>query len=261
MTDIKLSDVFDELLSKNFLITVGAVALLLQSFSFCNYSNINYLISLMIGVFVFYNFKLFFHNLVRSVITILILTFVTLQSHLTVLSYLVQFFCFLTTFFYHSSIFKNNLRSVPYLKLFLIGSIWVLLTSFIPLAEKKLFVIDKLDFLFMLERFVFLTAMALLFDVRDIDSDTQKKLKTIPNKLGIFYTKILVVNLLVFWIILSLNVYSGYNKFIVIFTFMVGTIFVLLIDKKWKRTTYNLIFDGLILIHSTLMTITLSELF
>jgi 4-hydroxybenzoate polyprenyltransferase len=256
-----IRDAFDELLSCNLVITFGAGALLFHSYSYFNYFNLYYLFSLLAGVFVFYNFKLFFDNPVKSVLTIITLFLAIVQSQLSVLSYLILFISFIITFFYHSSILKTNLRSIPYLKLFLIGLIWVLLTSFIPLVEKKIFAFEKLDFLYILERFIFLISMALLFDLRDIDFDIQNKLKTIPNRIGVFYTKFLVLVLLTLWFILCLIVYSGMIHTVVTSTFLVGTLSVLLVNRKWERTTYILIFDGLILMHSTFMSIMLSELF
>ncbi len=252
---------FNKLISYNLVISFGAIALLYQSYIYLDYFNFYYQISLITGVFVFYNYKLFFINLISSLLTILILTLLTFQSHLSFLSYSILVISFLITFFYFSTIFKINLRSVPYLKLFLIVTIWVLLTSFIPLVEKKVFDFESLDYLFMLERFIFLTAMALVFDLRDIGFDIQNKLKTIPNQLGILYTKLLIVILLIIWLFICLNIYSRYIYFTVLFTFLLGTMSVLLVNKKWERTTYILIFDGLILMHSTFMSIMLSELF
>jgi hypothetical protein len=89
-------------------------------------------------------------------------------------------FSLLYAFFYR----KNNrwigLRDVPYLKIFLLAGVIAGITFFIPVFRK---VPNTTVWLNFLERIVFLIAVIIPFDVRDMDKD-RKSIQTIPMLLG-----------------------------------------------------------------------------
>lgn len=258
--DSSCKKLYLSLLNFNLIITLGAIAMIAHTYIFIEYYNFLYLISISVGVITFYNFNFIYNNRILAAISLLTILITILNSGLSAFSNILLFLSFVITFCYHYSIKNFNLRRIPYLKLLIISSVWVILTLIIPVLEKNE-LLERGDIFFLLERFIFLISMALLFDLRDIDFDIQNKLKTIPNRIGVFYTKFLVLVLLTLWFILCLIVYSGMIHTVVTSTFLIGTLSVLLVSRKWERTTYILIFDGLILMHSTFMSIMLSELF
>ena len=91
---------------------------------------------------------------------------------------------------YPLSININNksysLRSIPFLKVFLISFVWSYVTFLIPLIYHG-YSIDYyyLDFFF--QRFLFVLAIAIPFDIRDRYID---KIKTLPNTIGVFNTQV-----------------------------------------------------------------------
>jgi 4-hydroxybenzoate polyprenyltransferase len=79
---------------------------------------------------------------------------------------------------------KFGLRNVPGLKLLLIGVTWALSIVLLPIIEAKNayhVTISNSDMLLLTaKRFLFITAMAIPFDIRDLFQDRKLGLKTIP---------------------------------------------------------------------------------
>lgn len=129
--------------------------------------------------------KIFFYFVVSfSVIGFLITLFQAKFSVLLALSPLA-----LITIFYsipiansHKGIFR--LREIPYLKIFLIAIVWSVVTVLLPVIYHNA-AIDFVDFIcIILERFLFVFAITIPFDIRDMEEDTASSLKTLPLQLG-----------------------------------------------------------------------------
>lgn len=77
-----------------------------------------------------------------------------------------------------------RLRDVPYLKLLLISFNWTAITLLLPIAQAGHDIgIGRLIPL-AIERFLFMCAICLPFDIRDMEADRQSNLMTIPLRLG-----------------------------------------------------------------------------
>lgn len=80
---------------------------------------------------------------------------------------------------------KTGLRNIPGLKLLLIAGVWAASTVLLPILATAEIQINKLQTLILLaQRFLFVAAITLPFDIRDIDQDKAYALKTIPVQLG-----------------------------------------------------------------------------
>ena len=102
------------------------------------------------------------------------------------------FFCSVLALFYSIPIF--NIRNVPGLKLFLIAFIWTALTFVIPLLNTK--IQFDLDFYFLFfQRFLFLVAITIPFDIRDFKID-KKSIKSLPMLVGVKKSKWIAIGLL-----------------------------------------------------------------
>jgi len=106
------------------------------------------------------------------------------------------------TFFYVFPLKKYSLRNVAGLKLFLIAFSWAGITVLFPLAQNYL-QFHFTDWITFLQRFLFVIAITIPFDIRDVIYDVSE-LKTLPQQLGILKTKKLGVGLLFLFIILEL---------------------------------------------------------
>ena len=81
----------------------------------------------------------------------------------------------------------KGLRHVPGLKLFLIAFTWAGLTVLYPLAAGNV-AIDGMAGLFFLQRFLFIAAITIPFDIRDLQLD-MPELGTLPQVLGVGRSK------------------------------------------------------------------------
>ncbi len=83
---------------------------------------------------------------------------------------------------------RFGLRNIPGLKLLLIGLTWSLSVVLLPIFEAKnmqhLAVSNTAMLLLTAKRFLFITAMAIPFDIRDLFHDRKVGLKTIPVVFG-----------------------------------------------------------------------------
>ena len=81
---------------------------------------------------------------------------------------------------------KHNfkLREIPYLKIFLISFIWSASTIVLPLIQANEKIFSTPVSLLFTERFLFIFAIALQFDIRDMHADRRAGLKTIPTLIG-----------------------------------------------------------------------------
>ncbi len=79
----------------------------------------------------------------------------------------------------------KRLRDYPFIKVFLIAYTWAWVTVIVPMWELQ---VDGLWWLFF-ERFFFILAITLPFDIRDILLDRRQEVKTIPVLIGTKRTK------------------------------------------------------------------------
>ncbi|MBC3540557.1 hypothetical protein ACFSC6_11765 [Rufibacter sediminis] len=94
------------------------------------------------------------------------------------------------------------LRDIPYLKVFLIAYVWTAITVQLPLTEvgHDLFSSDSL--ILFVRRFLFLFALTLVFDIRDINKDKLTQTVTFPTRWGVQNTKKLALVFLFLFVLL-----------------------------------------------------------
>ena len=95
----------------------------------------------------------------------------------------------LVTLFYSVPVFKNKksifrLREIPCLKIFLISFVWSASTIFLPVIQSARTFTKATILAMLLERFLFVFAITIPFDIRDMQADTRQRLKTIPLLIG-----------------------------------------------------------------------------
>lgn len=90
---------------------------------------------------------------------------------------------------------RRRLRDFHYIKIFFIALAWSWITVWIPAVH-----IGRTHnlpvYLLLLERFFFITAIGIPFDIRDLEIDRANGVKTIPTWLGITHSKWLAVGML-----------------------------------------------------------------
>src|SRR5690606_18217476 len=85
---------------------------------------------------------------------------------------------------------NKRLRDIGQIKIFLIAGVWAFITVVLPFVDHGAGFSFALV-LISLERAVFIFAITLPFDIRDMKVDSQELLTTIPGRIGIEKTKLL----------------------------------------------------------------------
>ncbi len=142
-------------------------------------------------------------------------------------------------------LFGKRLRDYPIIKIFMVSLVWAAIATLIPLYHGDIDMSTRLIIFF--EKYFFIFAIVIPFDIRDIEFDCSNKVKTIPNKYGIKASIYLALISLLFSILLTLfliktGTYQGKQGVAVILGYFITGYFV--IQSKNKKNDYY--FTGLI---------------
>lgn len=127
----------------------------------------------------------------------------------------------LITFFYSVPVFRSNrhffrLREIPYLKIFLIAIVWSATTILLPVVQsEKSFSNTNIAFI-LTERFFFIFAISIPFDIRDREADQHAGLKTFPILLTEKWAMLVsYISLAVFFLITAFHYQQAGTNFII----------------------------------------------
>lgn len=149
-------------------------------------------------------------------ISLLIYTTYTAIIGLIILSFFVEFKALIlliilgfVTVLYVLPFLKNNnktfyIREIPYVKIIFVVTIWTIVTVVIPIKSINFSTNSNEINYYIIIRFLLYLVLILPFEIRDVFTD-DKSLKTLPQYIGIFNTKIFGLILLVF--IALVNIY------------------------------------------------------
>lgn len=150
---------------------------------------------------------------------------------------------------------KFGLRNIPGLKPFLITLVWTLSTVLLPILESKelhLTTVSMQDTtLLITKRFLFVFALTVPFDIRDLFEDNKLGVKTIPviigEKRAYLFCSVL---LLAYVIMLFLYQNNGFNSDFFALTFTVALTGWLIFKSKWEKNEYYYFFylDGVLIL-------------
>ncbi len=169
----------------------------------------------------------------------------------------------LTATLYYGSIFpKNpthNLRSIGWLKPFVIGFVWTGVVSIYPLLYKAIenhqhFEPHWLVWMFFIKNFIFISILCILFDIKDYAADHNSQLKTFVVRLGLRKTLFYVIIPLALVSFISFIIFTLSRHLPLTRIFINSVPYILLITVTWsmqRRKTilyYLAIIDGLLLV-------------
>ncbi len=133
-----------------------------------------------------------------------------------------------------------NLRSIPFIKVYLIAIVWVVSCIMFPILYENI----ELQFqhiALLLIFFFYLIGITIPFDIRDIKYDSTS-LKTIPQLIGVEKAKILAISLLLISIgIVAFLMIAGYMKFnlgVLSISLFAGSIFLVMRCNESKNGYY-----------------------
>ncbi|WP_242691596.1 UbiA family prenyltransferase [Desertivirga arenae] len=124
-----------------------------------------------------------------TITLIAVISIIPLAFFLSPASQVLMFFLGVIAVAYNLPLFTMNdkkfgLRNIPGLKLFLIALIWSLSCVLVPIIETGMPVRTSDTIVLIAKRFLFIAAITVPFDIRDLYQDKSYDLKTIPVMLG-----------------------------------------------------------------------------
>ena len=168
------------------------------------------------------------------------------------------------TLFYSLPLFKskNNifrLREISCLKIFLISFVWSASTIFLPIIQSADVFNKEEVLLIFIERFLFVFAITIPFDIRDMRADAKEKLMTIPILIGKKNSLIVSNFVLVLFTILCVAHYQHSHFLLIIVAFILSassTFFFINSKKIQAKHFYHYgILDGTMLLQGLLVLV------
>lgn len=148
-------------------------------------------------------------------------------------------FLILTFLYVKPTVFDNNilsLRSVPFLKMMSIALSWAGVTVLFPIMQET-GSLNELAWIEFFERFLFVFALTIPFDIRDVNIDSEQ-MHTIPQVIGGKWSKWLAILFLVLVLILEHQYFAFWhfeaNKTYVLFAYLS----VLILNSTPKRSRW-----------------------
>lgn len=182
------------------------------------------------------NNKYIYFSLLIIASIFLIYFFINLK--LNIIVYLIPFA--ILNLLYSLPIFKRiKIRKIPLIKIFLIAFVWTFVTVNIPFIYSEVRLSNAIYLLF-LERFIFIIAITIPFDIRDIQQDKINGVKTIPYFLGENKSYLLSNILIIIFSIITTIHYLIYLNYYILFSFIITTIITLIFlnSKSIRKNKY-----------------------
>jgi 4-hydroxybenzoate polyprenyltransferase len=138
---------------------------------------------------------------------------------------------------------KHNFRNIPYLKSMIIALAWSIATVCLPIAAGKGDVFNYDAFLLFLERFLFVWAISIPFDIKDLKEDRQSGLTTLPMLYGLRRCLLFAIVVLLFHVGIT---YFHYGFGRIFFVRVVTAWYVLVVFQGISRNRPKYYYTGAI---------------
>lgn len=154
---------------------------------------------------------------------------------------------------------KIGLRNIPGIKLFLIALVWAVSAVLFPIIEAEHLHNIRIPvtetFLLTAKRFLFIAAITVPFDIRDLFQDKLYELKTIPVMLGEKKAYYFCVGLLGLYLLLLLFFSKGINNDVIALTACIVLTAWLIFRSRFKKNEYYyfLFLDGTMILQFILL--------
>lgn len=169
---------------------------------------------------------------------------------------------FISTLYFIKINFRSTsiwgLRSIPAFKNIFLAASWAFTTVYIPYLFTQT---HSLLFLSLLSRFIFILAICIAVDVRDIQRDTKTGTKTLAVIIGFSKTKYIAIILTLIFLTLTVtarqiqltSMSSNFEYNSLLFTGILLFAILLYLNPKHKTSTYTLLLDGCMFLQAILL--------
>jgi 4-hydroxybenzoate polyprenyltransferase len=157
---------------------------------------------------------------------------------------------------------KFGLRNIPGLKQFLITLVWTMSTVLLPVLEAQDMNLTNISLrdttILLAKRFLFIAALTVPFDIRDLFEDRESGLKTVPVVIGekraYLFCQVLLAGYIV---LLFLYRNNGFNADFFALTLTAILAGWLIFKSKWKRNEYYYFFylDGVLILQYVMLVV------
>lgn len=203
-------------------------------------------------------------RLMISLTIVSVLSLIPLILFLSVPSQILLFFLGIFSVAYGLPIFsfhdkKFGLRNIPGIKLFMIATVWSLSTVLLPILELEstglLHISNRDTILLIAKRFLFVAAITIPFDVRDLFQDRSSALKTIPVMVGEKKAYLFCQFLLVAYLVLLFIFSEAFDKNFIALTLTIIMSGWLIFKSNFVRNEYYyfLYLDGTLILQYLLL--------
>jgi 4-hydroxybenzoate polyprenyltransferase len=189
-----------------------------------------------------------------------LLSLIPLFFLISIESRILMVFLSVISFFYSIPIFatgdqKFGLRNIPWLKQFLITLVWTMSTVLLPILEAQHFHLTSISMrdttILIAKRFLFIAALTVPFDIRDLFDDRNSGLKTVPavwgEKNAYLFCQVLLAGYIVLLFLFRNNGFNPDFWALTITTVLTGW---LIFKSKWEKDEYYYFFfmDGVLIL-------------
>lgn len=156
--------------------------------------------------------------------------------------------------FYNYGNVKIRLRDFPFIKIFLIALIWALVCVILPAAESEFQMANANLWKLFIAHFLFIFAITIPFDIRDLEYDRSVDVKTIPLVFGVGKSLIISIAMLITATIIYLSFDLNFNaRFATTITMFISSIFILNAYERKHDLYYLFWMDGLMFLFYLLL--------
>lgn len=150
---------------------------------------------------------------------------------------------------------KHRLKDFGWLKIFVLSTVWTVVTTILPILYHQQFMMFY-PFEIIL-RFVFVFILCLAFDIRDRAVDLEAGIFTIPNKIGLLNTYVLITLMCLVYIVIAIVQYFRFgivDRLVIhVLTAIVTFTAVHYVRKHPSDRNYMLFIDGQMLLNGFLL--------
>ena len=150
---------------------------------------------------------------------------------------------------------KKRLRDFGWLKITVLAGVWTIATSVLPMVywQKN---IDHYPFEILI-RLLFIFTLCVIFDIRDMQTDQENNINTLPQKVGIKNSYRLINITLTLFVVLSIMQYYRFHEMERLVSAMLTAIITRIVVtylQKWPSDrAYLILADGVMLLYAVLV--------
>jgi 4-hydroxybenzoate polyprenyltransferase len=146
---------------------------------------------------------------------------------------------------------KRKLRDYGIVKTFFVAIVWSVTTVIVPLQDSP--VEPAMMVFLLLRRFLFIAALTLVFEIKDMEGDRRSNLKTVPMLLGVSNTKLLAQ--LILFLMMGINLVQYFlfdisllNMAAINLSLLVSVMCIQPLKEETTEIWYYLVLDGMMVL-------------